>query len=368
MKRRGFFLASASMLSSGSVLSVNREPVVGVEFELSTIPERDPSNINSVMVDFSGFKLTPRYIDYSESLSVEIVINIDGNSKTVSEDVSLARGEIVNKEDISSQLPIRVDGVETSEKSINVNIEVNVSNSSIGTETYNQSFTITDNPIMNGLVSYYPVSNNGSTVIYDAVGDRNGQISGASWSTDTAVGSHSLRFQGGDSINIPSPVDPTEKNDNFSISFWAKPKSGEGSAPILEYSTGSNDLHIWQYDSENDFYLNPKRNSNRIGRNNGEIALDQWSHYTVLYDDSDGEYRLYRDGTRVQTSSQPNVTSDMSSDNLLIGTRIGDNRYYRGYLNSIRIYNRTLSKSEIESLASLNNRNNNNGADNTSSG
>lgn len=58
-------------------------------------------------MDFSGFKLTLRYIDYSESPSV---INIDGNSKTVSEDVSLARGGIMNREDISSQLPIRMDG------------------------------------------------------------------------------------------------------------------------------------------------------------------------------------------------------------------------------------------------------------------
>lgn len=361
MKRRTFLIASGGAVLSSSTLSVSDVPAVGVEFELSTVPDRDPRNIDSVLFDFSKFELTPNYIDYSEPMNISIDVSIDGQSGSISDKVSATEGEVLNREKISSGLPILLEGIDTEQKSIDGSILIEVSHPSIGTETYSQSFSITDNPVVNGLVSYYPISNNGSTIIHDAVKNRIGQISGASWSTDTTVGSYSLKFQDGDDIRIPNPVDPTVNNDNFTISFWAKPKSGEGSAAILEWSQNTDpDLHIWQYDSQDDFYINPLGTSGNIGENNGEIALDQWSHYTTLYDDADGEYRLYRDGNLVDRSSQPDVTADMSSDVLLIGTRINDDRNYVGYLNSIRVYDRTLSKSEIESLASLSNPSGNN--------
>lgn len=96
---------------------------------------------------------------------------------------------------------------------------------------------------------------------------------------------------------------------------------------------------------------------NKIGRNNGEIALDQWSHYTVLYDDSDGEYRFYVDGTRVDSTpfnigETPSVSTDAR-----VGSRDqnGENFGFPGTVVDARIYDRKLPKSEIQSIYKLGN-------------
>lgn len=64
MERRKFLLATGSAVLSGATLGVTQKPSFALEFELSGIPNRNPSNVNSILVQFSRFKLTPRYVDY----------------------------------------------------------------------------------------------------------------------------------------------------------------------------------------------------------------------------------------------------------------------------------------------------------------
>lgn len=142
MKRRRFLIASGSTVLAGKTVSNLVRPAFGLEFELTTIPNKEPSNIESVLIDFSKFKLTPQYLNDSKNAVIKIDVTIGQHSEPVSKEVPVTNGETVNSEDLESEIPIVMDKLEFSESSVNGRIEITVEHSSIGSETYSQSFSI----------------------------------------------------------------------------------------------------------------------------------------------------------------------------------------------------------------------------------
>jgi len=83
----------------------------------------------------------------------------------------------------------------------------------------------------------------------------------------------------------------------------------------------------------------------------GNLAIsgNNW-HYAVYIVDRNGYFNTYLDG--IQDTNKVNISSHSSedwpqTDNLYIGCRDPASQHYAGFIDDVRIYNKTLSSSQI---------------------
>ncbi|HEX8563051.1 MAG TPA: LamG domain-containing protein [Flavobacterium sp.] len=215
-----------------------------------------------------------------------------------------------------------------------------------------------DNPevLTSDLVLYMPFGNEisdltgfSSTSItgnYHFVTDRNGNPSGAlSFDDDLNNGENTLQ-------TYQIPAGDILQNGNFSMSLWF---SRQNPTPnnITEVLVNSPILFLQLGGIDG---LNGTWGPSLIGGGNGTIdptwetegldeELNVWHHIVVTYTSSTNTMSLYRDGT-LRASYNP---VGMSTTNL--GFSFGNT--YKGYLDDVRAYKRTLSPLEVQTLYNL---------------
>lgn len=195
MKRRSFVIASGSAVLAGSG-SIFSRSAFGLDFQLESVPNRRPENVSSVLIDFTKFELTPKYVNYSENVDISISISTEnGDSVTVNDEVSISDKEKIIRSDIDS-IPVLLDGIDTTKEKINGEVIVKVEHSSIGTDSYRKKFVITDNPLVNNLLSYYPMEKGAGGILNDGSSSNDGVINNATWENQSTIGDYSLSFDG----------------------------------------------------------------------------------------------------------------------------------------------------------------------------
>lgn len=357
MKRRSFLLTAGSAILSATGVRNLQKPAFGLEFELASVPDRDPSSVQSVLIDFSKFRLTPSYIDDSKEASIDINVSVDGHTGEASKTVGVTNGEPVTSEDIRSETPIKLNGVSTSEDSISGEINIVVEHSSVGRKEYNQSFVISDNPIVNGLVVYYPMEKGGGEILNDATKNNHGVISGATWSNNSLFGGYSLSFDGSnDYVDLGRGIG--EGLSELTVSAWINTDEINDSHQVV----GADANNVFQVFTDSDgSYGNKDGVAFGIADSNGtwyrtvsdgDIDTNTWYLVTVVYD---GEYqRVYIDGQESGSSKIGSITINQPNDKTFIGANNSNNtanaNWWNGLIKDFRIYNRALSSVEISDL------------------
>jgi hypothetical protein len=79
------------------------------------------------------------------------------------------------------------------------------------------------------------------------------------------------------------------------------------------------------------------------------IQKDTWYHLMVAYSSS-GEVRAYLDGSRVLTDSYGDGLVEGSRIQQAIGANSSTSRLHDGLIDDVRIYDRALSDSEVQSV------------------
>lgn len=84
------------------------------------------------------------------------------------------------------------------------------------------------------------------------------------------------------------------------------------------------------------------------------IGFNKWSHIILNYNYTDYKWRVYINGTEASYSTQTAGRGDVYNDiyDLQIGARAGANNYFNGYIDETRLWNRTLSATEIANIYS----------------
>lgn len=170
MKRRNFVVASGSIVMTAGISSSQfQEPAVAVDFEVS-VPDKDPEQVDNLILNFKKLKITPNYIDENQSMTINCQAEVGGTVKeSNSPAVDVVNGEI---QDISDEIePIRID-VNT-QSVISGEITVNVDHPDIQ-ETYVQNFNVTPENIEifteSGISKTWNVPSSVDTVTVLAVG------------------------------------------------------------------------------------------------------------------------------------------------------------------------------------------------------
>ena len=199
-----------------------------------------------------------------------------------------------------------------------------------------------------GLAAFWNFNENTGTSAFDSSGNTNtGIIYGSTWTAGKS--GSALQFNGvsnyvnagnGASLNI---------NGNITLMAWIKTNSTAENVITGRGLTGSSD-HTWEHDVENGhntFYWANGYSMNTADYVEGTKPVNdgQWHHVAARANAT--RIEVYTDG--MYDNGKVKTTKPNSNTNLkvLIGNLPGYSLYFNGIIDEVKIYNRTLSASEI---------------------
>jgi hypothetical protein len=190
---------------------------------------------------------------------------------------------------------------------------------------------------------------------YDSVYNNDGNISGANWTTGK-IGS-GLSFDGSDDCVGVWPFVYDFKE--ITAEFWMKTSDTTKAGTPLSCSEGSfpgaeqNEFLLYNYQSFQ-IYIKGSSVSTGVSANDGD-----WHHIAVTWRSSDGNVKLYKDGTSVYSGTlQSGATINladliMGQEQDSFGGGFDSSQAFKGIMDEVRIYSYVLSAGEIADNAAV---------------
>ncbi len=208
-----------------------------------------------------------------------------------------------------------------------------------------------------GIIGHWDFEEGSGTTAFDSsVNALNGTISNATYTTGV-VGNYALDFNGSNSF-VEVLDDPLLEPNSLAISLWFKSRTSQVThADILDKGHGSGNTPYYggyaiQYVGNDTSFASLYGNGSTFPyvQSNAGYKDDVW-HHLVTNLGSTGTTDLYIDGILEASiaSSGPIVANTAS---LFFGRHSTVGRYYNGLLDDIRIYDASLSESEVQQLYS----------------
>ncbi len=216
-------------------------------------------------------------------------------------------------------------------------------------------------PTKNGLIAYYPFNGNAND---ESGNNHHGSNFGATLTTDRFGQQNSAyQFDGIDDY-IKVSNNSLLKNNNFSYSWWVNVKS------LPAYGAGSNMLEIGSICSTVKYGQVISLNNNYVDDSHGWVVtsgnidgtrvfytgndvlpnLNEWYHLTLIRDNV--SVKLYVNDHLIFSQKTDGAEAFFTSPlDFYIGSRCGaELHFFNGIIDDIRIYNRALTKEEINTL------------------
>ncbi|HWL48526.1 MAG TPA: LamG domain-containing protein, partial [Acidimicrobiia bacterium] len=206
-----------------------------------------------------------------------------------------------------------------------------------------------DEPVAPAPIAAYSFDEGSGTTLNDSAANHDGAITGATWTTAGKYGS-ALDFDGADDLVSVADADDLDLTKNFTLEAWARPDTLANWKTVLskgESPGGSASGYILMSRSNGGYPEGVVGDSGTLKGVTGTSALPagSWSHLALTSDGTD--LRLYVGGQLVATA--PAIAAKPTVANLEIGhTTTLTAYYFDGLIDEVRIYDRTLSQSQIQ--------------------
>jgi hypothetical protein len=226
----------------------------------------------------------------------------------------------------------------------------------------------TSDPLFNdSLVAWYPLQESSGSTAYDFSGNNyDGSVSGATQAGDVPPPNKRYVFDGSDDyIDQGSTLDSFggDMDTNFSVAFWMKSSSIGSESVVTGVSNNNENTYLVigsgfnSNTGELEFTVRDE-SQNEISVSTDNTYDDGTWHHVVMnkVGNSASDLEIYVDGSQASTSVLSSGTlsdpSDFNVNNFVgawnaAGT---DNRNFPGDLADFRIFNDSLSSSEINTL------------------
>ncbi len=221
----------------------------------------------------------------------------------------------------------------------------------------------------NGLVAYYPFSGNAN----DMSGNNINSITNKAIPAADRFGNPNMAYQfSGDSNTYIEIAHDSKLNlsESKTISFWHRvDTSPTRSFPGLIYKEGpkfSFPTFGLQLNHDNGyapkdrfkvgFWFGSGNTNKLISVKESYLDtsyLGKWMHIVATYSYSTGVQKMYFNGVLSDSVVAGALSADTSSKNMQIGRSTAQNfsaNHYRGFIDDIRIYNRAISDTEVDSI------------------
>jgi Concanavalin A-like lectin/glucanases superfamily len=211
------------------------------------------------------------------------------------------------------------------------------------TPTATPTATPTPTPA-SGLVAAYGFNEGSGTTVHDAsTNGNNGTLQGgASWTTSGKYGK-AISFNGTNAyVNVPSSSS-LQLTSAMTLEAWVNPSLLTGHWQDVIYK--GNDNYYLEADSTS---AKPATRCTSGGAlfGTGALTTNTWTHLAGTYDGA--TLRLYVNGVQVSSRAQTGPVAT-STNPLQIGGDSIYGQYFQGRIDEVRVYNRALSATEIQS-------------------
>jgi len=243
--------------------------------------------------------------------------------------------------------------------------EVRIYNRALSEEEIERLYKLTrpkiKAPTRDGLAGYWSMDEGMGTQVGDMSGNGNhGQMHNMDPATDWVQGKYgkALDFDGTDDYVEIGNNSSLEPADEISVSLWLKRPDVEqadyakfvwygqaSSSPWGAYGIEQN----MDYEDRMRFHVAVDGSSDDVNSNEGSIIPNKWHHVVGTYDGA--KLEIYVDGAwQNTTNNSGSITSYDDTFGLGVGDSYNQTGGYNGQIDEVRIYNRALSESEIQTL------------------
>ena len=209
---------------------------------------------------------------------------------------------------------------------------------------YGSAWTIDD------MVSYWSFDEGQGTIAYDSVGDNDGAINGATWTTGQINGA--LSFDGvNDYVDLPDTV-KNYLGTSYTFSIWIKPKAIPGIHCIAAYRRSTLDigyqtlLQLQHNNSDVQFIVGSLGN-NAIASYPDALTTNTW--YNIVGIREGNLLNVYVNGVSGIPDSE--TFGEISPDNFKVGAIHCCDQviqsFFNGTIDDVMIFDRALSDQEI---------------------
>jgi PKD repeat protein len=202
-----------------------------------------------------------------------------------------------------------------------------------------------------GLVAAYNFEEASGTTVVDASGKGNhGILTGAARSTSGKFG-NDLSFNGTSNwvtVNDSATLDLTT---GMTLEAWVYPTTNTGNRSVLIKENAPGNSVYYLYANTSDSSANTPLGGGvfagqyQYAQGSSTLSPNAWAHVAVTYDGTNE--RLYVNGNQVATKAQAG-SMGVSGAPLRIGGNSMWGEYFQGRIDEIRVYNRALSVTEIQ--------------------
>jgi hypothetical protein len=202
----------------------------------------------------------------------------------------------------------------------------------------------------NGLVSWWRMDDANSTKLFDYMGRYNGTLAGQASQTSSGKLGKGFTFDGsGDYVNFGDVLDMGTRD--FSISYWVL-YNGARAERVISKRTGcgANTFLELYHATDGDvfFYTYSDVNGDCAISTTKTYALGVWHHVVAVRNSTD--LLVYIDGSMNATGSCSPAKNLDNSYNFLIGDSSCSSDELTGKIDEVRVWNRSLTSSEILGL------------------
>ncbi|MCH6201975.1 T9SS type A sorting domain-containing protein, partial [Aquiflexum sp. LQ15W] len=314
---------------------------------------------------------------YNEGLSIpeqpQLLSPSNGNNSVLASDVVLswlpsefANGykiqlatdddflDILSNVDVGNVLTFNPSGLNSSTQYYWRVLSYNGKGESDWSEVWTFS-TLEDTNTEFGLVGYWKMDEGSGNILVDHSGNVNNAViqntSGVFWSEGIIGLAVNLSGNGGRFGLVPHSSS-LEIEDALTISAWVKPNV-VGRNTIISKADG-NGFELWlDNNGQIEFRLN-RGNSGTLYRLKSSYNyiqdVGEWIHVAATFDGSNS--KIFINGVEDISVSYAPFTIGTTSGNLVIGA-LGTIQRFNGAIDDLRLYGRSLSPSEISSLAAI---------------
>ncbi|NUM34623.1 MAG: LamG domain-containing protein [Candidatus Brocadiae bacterium] len=191
--------------------------------------------------------------------------------------------------------------------------------------------------------------------------NRHGSISNAVLATDRfGNANQAYRFNGNAYINTNVDFSWGYSN-SFSMSLWFKTDNFYADQVLISKTNYEYSLKIgglWTNDNFLNFEYWNTSGGGSIGLHYSQNALlnNTWYHTVVTYDASTHVSIMYLNGQELSRSTVSNSSFQNLPQTMLLGYGYhwqGENRYFSGSMDEVKIYSKSLSLGDVQTLANV---------------
>ena len=256
----------------------------------------------------------------------------------------------IGNQDTENDYPALIDQVAIYTSTLSVQEIIDIYENTPNPGSGNQDF-----------ISHWKLNENSGTTATDSESTNNGSITGAQWVAGVEGGA--LEFNGGNSnVNIPNAPN-LNTTESITIMSWAKVYEYKESKIAQKGDWDGHGIGIGKWNGWKGHIRIQGGETESIEWDDGRPALDVWNHLAMTYD---GDYlKLYINGQLCKSRA---VTGELNQNDrtFSIGSDNGNQKFFNGSIDDVRIYGSALSQTEIQFI--FNNPNNTGNTDSDGDG